>query len=124
MVLIIGVLIIALGLLSGGALVLASFGVLGADPGFTLWVTFPLLCLFGFTLIATQAKLAVVRMVSLGAAAILLLLAVASIAGLVLGAANLVHIPGRSAPLWFVFVVGATLGSVGAASFGRATAEA
>lgn len=124
MVLLVGVVMIALGLLSGGALVVAALGFLNAEPGFTLWVTFPLLCLIGFTLIAAQGKLAAVRMISLASAAILLLLAVASVAALVLGSASLVSIPGSSAPLWFVFVVGAVLGSLGAASFGRANADA
>lgn len=124
MVLVIGVLIIALGLVSGGALVLATFGVLSAEPGYTLWVTFPLLTLVGFTLIAAQAQMAAVRTISIVSSVILLLLALASVAGLVLGSAGLARIPGSTAPLWFVFAVGAMLGSVGAASFGRATVQA
>jgi hypothetical protein len=120
MLLLAGVLLLALGLLSGAALVLASFGILAAVPGFTLWVTFPLLCLAGFALVAVQAKPALVRMVSLVSSGLLLVLALASIAALVLGAAALVPAPASSASLWFVLVVGGVLGSVGAASFGRA----
>jgi hypothetical protein len=124
MLLLAGVLLLALGLLSGAALVLASFGILAAVPGFTLWVTFPLLCLAGFALVAVQAKPVLVRVVSLVSSGLLLVLALASIAALVLGAAALVPAPASSASLWFVLVVGGVLGSVGAASFGRAAAKA
>jgi hypothetical protein len=124
MLLLAGVLLLALGLLSGAALVLASFGILAAVPGFTLWVTFPLLCLAGFALVAVQAKPVLVRVVSLVSSGLLLVLALASIAALVLGAAALVPAPASSASLWFVLVVGGLLGSVGAASFGRAAVKA
>jgi hypothetical protein len=80
MLLLAGVLLLALGLLSGAALVLASFGILAAVPGFTLWVTFPLLCLAGFALVAVQAKPVLVRVVSLVSSGLLLVLALASIA--------------------------------------------
>ena len=119
MLVLVGVVLLALGLLSGAVLVLASFAVLAAEPGLTLWASFPLLCLAGFALVAAQARPALVRAVSLAASALLLLLAVASIAGLVLGAAALVPAPASTAPLWFVLVVGALLGTLGAASFGR-----
>jgi hypothetical protein len=119
MLLFVGVLLLALGLLSGAALVLASFGLLAANTGFTLWVTFPLLCLLGFSFVAAQAGPALVRTVSLVASGLMLALALASITALVLGAASLSPAPASPAPLWFVLVVGVSLGSIGAASFGR-----
>lgn len=124
MLVLVGVVLLALGLLSGAVLVLASLAVLAAEPGLTLWACFPSLCLAGFALVATQATPALLRSVSLAASALLLLLATASIAALVLGAAALVPTPASAASLWFVLVVGALLGSVGAASFGRAAGEA
>lgn len=124
MLVFVGVSLLALGLLSGAALLVAPFGILAAEPGLTLWVTFPALCLVGFAFVATQAKPALVRTISLASSALLLALAVASIAALVLGAAALVPRPSSAASLWFVLVVGAGLGSVGAASFGRAAARA
>lgn len=124
MLLLVGVVLLALGLLSGVALVLGSFAVLGAQPGLTLWFTFPLLCLAGFGLVATHARVEVVKAVSLASSAVLLLLALASIASLVLGATAWVRAPADSAALWFVLVVGAAMGSLGAASFGRRAGEA
>jgi hypothetical protein len=119
MLLIAGLLLLALGLLSGVVLVLAPFGVLGAEAGYTLWATCPLLCLFGFSMLATQARPAQVRLVSVVSSALLLALALASITALVLAAAALIPAPAGTGSLWFVLVVGMLLGSVGAASYGR-----
>jgi hypothetical protein len=119
MLVLIGVLFLALGLGSGIVLVLASVGMLAAEPGLTLWVTFPLLCLVGFGIVAAQARLETVRVVSLASSALLLLLALGSVSALVLGAAAVVQAPRSAASLWFVLIVGAALGSIGAASFGR-----
>ncbi len=124
MLLVVGVLFLALGLLSGAVLVLGSLAVLSAEPGLTLSITFPLLCLVGFALVAAQARPALVRAVSLASSAVLLLLALASIAALVLGAAAFIPAPTSTTALWFVLVVGALLGSIGAASFARAKGEA
>jgi len=113
-----GVALLALGLLSGVALVLAPFGLwAGASAGWVLWTLFPLLCLLGFTFVATQASPALVRTVTRASAGLLLLLAVGSVVGLVFGAVGLLQAPVSSAPLWFVLAVGVVLGSMGAASF-------
>lgn len=123
MLLFAGVLLLALGLLSGAVLVLAPFGVAGAQAALTLWATFPVLSLAGFALAAVQGRADHVRLVSLVASGVLLALAMASITAIVLAAAKLIREPTTSAPLWFVLVVGLVLGSVGAASFRRARAE-
>lgn len=120
MLLIAGLLLLALGLLSGAVLVLAPFGVLVTQAGYTLWATFPLLCLFGFSMLAMQARPPQVRLVSVVSSALLLALALASITALVLAAAALIPAPASTGSLWFVLVVGVLLGSVGAASYGRA----
>jgi hypothetical protein len=124
MLMIVGVVLLGLGLLSGAVLVLASFAVLAAQPSLTLWACFPLLCLAGFSLVAMQARPALVRSISLACSALLLLLALASITALVLGAAALIRAPVSTSALWFVLGVGAVLGSIGAASFGRAADQA
>lgn len=124
MLIFVGVVLLAFGLLSGGALVVAALGLVAAEPGFTLWATFPLLCLLGFALVAGQAAPALVRSISLVASALLLVLALASVAGLVLGAAGFAPAPTAPSSLWFVLVVGVVLGSTGAASFGRPAAQA
>ena len=120
MLLIAGLLLLALGLLSGAVLVLAPFGVLVTQAGYTLWATFPLLCLFGFSMLAMQARPPQVRLVSVVSSSLLLALALASITALVLAAAALIPAPASTGSLWFVLVVGVLLGSVGAASYGRA----
>jgi hypothetical protein len=119
MLLIFGVVLIALGLLSGAVILLATMGLIAAVPGFTLWLTFPSLCIIGFLLLAMQAQPAQVRTVSVASSALLLLMSLASIVVLVLSAASILPAPASSASLWFVLVVGVLLGTVGAASFGR-----
>lgn len=124
MLLLAGVFLLVLGLFSGAVLLLAPFGVVAQDPGFALWVLFPLLCLVGFGMLAVQAKASEVRTITLCASAVLLLFALASVAGIVLSAASMIAPPMDSAPLWFVLAVGAILGSFGAASFGGRTSHA
>jgi hypothetical protein len=119
MLIIVGVILTALGLLSGAVLLLATVGLIAASPGFTLWLTFPSLCIVGFILLAMQAQPAQVRTVSVASSALLLLMALASIIVLVLSSASLMPAPASSATLWFVLGVGALLGTIGAASFGR-----
>jgi hypothetical protein len=119
MLLIAGLLLLALGLLSGVVLVLAPFGVLAAQAGVTLWATFPLLSLLGFSMLAMQAQPAQVRLVSVVSSALLLALALASITALVLASAALIPAPAGAGSLWFVLVIGVLLGSVGAAAYGR-----
>lgn len=115
----VGVIFIALGLLSGTVLVGSTVGLLAAEPGLTLWLTFPSLCIAGFLIVAMQTQTAQVRIVSLVMSGVLLMLALASIVVLVLASASLLPAPSNSAALWFVLVVGLVLGSFGAASFGR-----
>ena len=119
MLIIAGVILIALGLLSGAVLLLATVGLIAATPGFTLWLTFPSLCVAGFILLAMQAQPAQVRTVSVASSALLLLMALASIVVLVLSSASLIPAPASWATLWYVLGVGALLGTFGAASFGR-----
>jgi hypothetical protein len=119
MLYIVGIILIALGLLSGSVLVAAAVGLVAAEPGLTLWLTFPGLSIFGFVLLAMQAEPAQVRTVSVASSALLLVLAMASVIVLVLSAASLLQAPSGTAALWYVLVVGVVLGSFGAASYGR-----
>lgn len=114
-----GFLLLVLGLFSGLVLVLAPLGVISAEPGWTLWLTFPGLTLAGFVLCAMQAHPTRIRTLSIASSAILLLLSVGSLAVLVLGSAAIVPAPADTASLWFVVAVGALLGAVGGAAFGR-----
>jgi hypothetical protein len=119
-----GLILLALGLLSGSALVLSTVGILAVTSGITLWLMFPLLSIVGYVMMAMQAEPAQVRTVSVTSSAVLLLLALASVVVLVLSAASLLPAPSSSASLWFVLVVGVALGSIGAATFGRASGDA
>lgn len=124
MLFIAGGFLLALGLFAGAVLVLSPLGVIAAEPNLILWVMFPLLCLVGFAVLAMQAKASQVRTISLGASAVLLVFALASIAAIVLSAASVIEPLSNTASLWFVLAVGAVLGSFGAASFGRQPTEA
>lgn len=124
MLLIAGGFLLALGLFAGAVLLLAPLGVIGAEPDFILWVMFPLLCLVGFAVLAMQARASQVRSISLAASALLLLFALASVAAIVLSAAAVIEPLASTSSLWFVLAVGAVLGSIGAASFGRRPTEA
>lgn len=119
MVVLVGIVLLALGLLSGVVLVLAALGLLAAVAGLTLWALFPILCIAGFLLVGMQAQPAQVRTVSVVSSALLLLLALASIVAIVLGAAALIPAPASAAALWFVLVIGGALGLTGAAAYGR-----
>ncbi|MFC5497478.1 hypothetical protein ACFPOE_08030 [Caenimonas terrae] len=116
--------LLALGLFSGLVLLLAPLGVLAADPNLVLWLMFPLLCLVGFAVLGMRASAQEMRTISLAASALLLLLALASVAVIVLGAASVIVPPEDAASLWFVMGVGAVLGLLGAASFGRQPSQA
>lgn len=80
--------------------------------------------LFAGAVLATQARASLMRAISLGASAVLLVFALASVGAIVLGAASLIQPLANTAPLWFVLAVGAVLGCIGAASFGRQPSEA
>jgi hypothetical protein len=119
MLLVAGVSLVLLGLVCGVALVLAALGLTAIVPGFTLWLMFPLLCVAGYLLFAVPAAPRAIRALTIASSAVMLLLAIACVGALVLGAAGIVPQPARTAELWYVLVVAGVLGSIGAASYGR-----
>ncbi|HEX6633406.1 MAG TPA: hypothetical protein VF038_05525 [Usitatibacter sp.] len=119
MLIVAGVSLVLLGLVSGVALFLAALGLIAIVPGFTLWLMFPLPCVAGYVLFAVPAPPRAIRALSIASSAVMLLLAVASVGALVLGAAGIVPQPQRTAELWYVLIVAGVLGSIGAASYGR-----
>jgi hypothetical protein len=121
MLLLVGLVLLALGLVSGASLVFAAFGVGAVQAGYVLWGTFPVLCVVGYLMVAGHAQGPLLRNLSLAASGLLLLLALASVCGIVLGAAGIVPAPGNVTPLWYVLVVGLFLGGLCAAAFSRAT---
>ncbi len=114
-----GLFLILLGLFSGGVLVAAPLGLVPWHPGAVLWVLFPAFSITGFVLFAIGGRSAQVRSGSLAVSALLLVLALASAAGLVLQAADVLGANGSSLSLWYVMLVAGVIGVVGAASLGR-----
>ena len=111
-----GALVVALGLFSGVVLTLAPLGLAPWSPELVLWVLFPLFSVTGFVLVAMAGRSAQVRSFTFAVSCLLLLLALASAAGVVLAAASVISPVGSTLSLWYVLAVAGTLGAVGAAS--------
>ena len=118
-----GALVVALGLFSGIVLTLAPLGLAPWSPELVLWVLFPLFSVVGFLLVAMAGKTTQVRGFTFAVSCLLLLLALASAAGVVLSAASVIRPVGSVMPLWYVLVVAGVLGAVGAASSQARAAE-
>jgi hypothetical protein len=118
-----GALVVALGLFSGIVLTLAPLGLAPWSPELVLWVLFPLFSVIGYVLVAMAGKTTQVRGFTFAVSCLLLLLALASAAGVVLSAASVIRPVGSVMPLWYVLVVAGVLGAVGAASSQSRIAE-
>lgn len=114
-----GTLFIALGLLAGAFLVIAPFGLVSLEPGLALWILFPGLSIVGYALVIVGAGVPQIRSLSLVASCLLLVLALASAAGLVFSAVSVTPPVTGTATLWFVLVVAGGLGTIGVASHNR-----
>ena len=118
-----GILLIALGLFSGGVLVAAPLGWVTAAPDMVLWVLFPVFSVAGYILFVIGSRDTQIRGLSLAVSCLLLLLALAAATALVLSAASVVPRIGNALSLWYVLAVAGVLGIAGAASFGSAARE-
>jgi len=116
MLVIAGFILFALGALSGAWLVLAPFGFVAGPPGFALWAFFPIFTVIGYLLAAAPSRDSSLPLLSKGAGAILLLLALAAAVGLVLEAMKIVVAMGDLTSLWYVLAIGLVLGAAGLAS--------
>lgn len=105
-----------LGLACATLLVAAPLGWVAATTGTTLWVLFPLFTLLGYGLLVVGSRDPAVRLPTRVMAGLLLLAAVVAAIGLVAGAAGLWAVPGGSASLWYVLVLGGIVGAVGSAA--------
>lgn len=113
-----GGLLALLGLLSAAILVAAPMGWVAATPGPVLWVLFPLFTLVGYGLLVAGSRDPAVRLPTRVMAGLLLVAALVAAIGLVAGAAGLMAVPGGSASLWYVLVLGGIVGAVGSAARG------
>ncbi|MES2295913.1 MAG: hypothetical protein V4582_02675 [Pseudomonadota bacterium] len=121
--LIVGVLLILTGLFAGTVLVAVPLGLLQLATGPALWVLFPVCCVAGYVLFAIGGRMGEIRGLSLAISGLLLMLAVASAIGLVLGAAGMLHADGSTLSLWYVMIIAGMAGFLGSASFGRAAPQ-
>jgi len=110
-----GAVLLMLGLFAGAALVLAPLGLVAWSTGPVLWLLFPVFSVLGYVLFVIGARNVSIRWLSL-VASCLLLLALASAVGLVLGAASVLKPVGGTVSLWYVFIVAGLVGAVRAAA--------
>ena len=119
---IVGALLLALGLFSGAALVMAQLGIGQLAAGASLWLMFPLFSVTGYLLFATGARVANFRLLSFAVSCALLLLALGCAAALVADATALLALRGGTGALWYVLLIVGVLGATGAASHARSPA--
>jgi hypothetical protein len=114
-----GLVLLALGLLSGVFLLLFPLGVVAGLPGMALWVLFPVFTMLGYLMAAAPARDAMVPLLSRITGALLVLMALAAATVLVLQGGGMMAPSEDTTPLWYVLVVGIVLGAAGLASHGR-----
>lgn len=120
---IIGALLLALGLFSGAALVMAPFGIGGLSTSASLWLMFPLFSVTGYLMFATGARVANFRVLSFLVSVALLLLALGCAVALVADATALMALRGGTGALWYVLLIAGVLGATGAASHGKVAVQ-
>lgn len=118
MLLVSGLVLLALGLFCGLALVLTPLGFVEAS-GIALWILFPLFTVGGYFMAAAPAENRNLAMLSRASGALLLLLALASAVVLVLQGASVIEPRAGTMSLWYVLVVGLVLGASGLAAPAR-----
>lgn len=111
-----GLLILALGLFSGGVLLLAPLGLIEATAGFALWVLFPVFTIGGYLLAASAAPDTSLPMLSRVTGAVLLLLALVAGVVLVLQGGSIMESRVSSMALWYVLIIGLLGGASGLAA--------
>ena len=119
-----GLALLALGLFSGVVLVVAPLGLAAWSPGIVLWVLFPAFSVVGYVLAVIGGRESQFRGLSMLLSCLLIVLALASAAGLVLEAASVVKPADDTLSLWYVLVVAGLVGVLGAASAGSRTPQA
>lgn len=111
-----GLLILALGLFSGGVLLLAPLGLIEATAGLALWVLFPVFTIGGYLLAASAAPDTSLPMLSRVTGAVLLLLALVAGVLLVLQGGSIMESRVSSLALWYVLIIGLLGGASGLAA--------
>ncbi len=110
MILIVGLLLIALGLISGAALLASEMGWLAVTHAITLWLMFPFGSALGLLIAALGAHSRSVPALLKFTGSLMLVLSMAAVVTLVLASAGILPPPRGTAALWYVFGVGLTVG--------------
>ena len=108
--LLVGLVLIALGLLSGAALLASAVGRLAIVEPVTLWLLFPLASAIGILIAALGARTRALPAILRTTGSVMLLFALIAVATLVLAAAGILPAPQGTAALWYVFGVGLVVG--------------
>lgn len=113
---IVGGVLAALGLLAAALLVAAPLGWVAATPGWSLWLLFPLFTGLGYALLAVGSRDPAATSPTLWLALPLVMLALLCAVALVASGAGLMGLGGvGTAPLWYVLVLGGLMGGLGSA---------
>jgi hypothetical protein len=108
--LIVGLVLVALGLISGAALVAASIGWITLTHSVTLWVMFPFGSALGLLIAALGSRARTLPALLKTTGSVMLLFALVAVAVLVLASAGFFPTPQGTAALWYVFGVGLIIG--------------
>lgn len=117
---IVGGILGGLGLLAAALLVASPLGWIAATPGWSLWLLFPLFTGVGYALMAMGDRDPTAKSPTLLLALPLVVLALACAVALVASGAGLLGMAGAStAPLWYVLLLGGSIGGLGTAVSAR-----
>jgi hypothetical protein len=108
--LIVGLVLVALGLISGAALVASSIGWITPTHSVTLWVMFPFGSALGLLIAALGSRARSLPALLKTTGSVMLLFALVAVATLVLASAGIFPAPQGTAALWYVFGVGLIIG--------------
>jgi len=110
-----GGLLLLMGFLSGLLLTGSPFGFGPADLGWVTWVLFPAFTLVGYAFLILPARTAQVVLITRICGGLLMLLAAMAAVGLFVSSTGIKPASGSTMVLWYVLVLGLTLGPSGLA---------
>lgn len=112
-----------LGVASAVLLMAAALGLRAPAPGYALWLFFPLFTVLGWALVAMASRDPAVRLPTRLVALPLLALALLAAVALVGSGAGLLQV-GDPVALWFVLVLGGSMGLLGSIGGRRSASSA
>jgi len=113
MLLLAGLVLIALGIVSGAGLLLSAIAWLTVSHPATLWILFPLASTLGLLLAALGSRTRTVPMLLKMIGVAMFVLSLSAVAILLLGSIGFLPSPTEMFALWYVFGVGLVVGTAG-----------